>query len=440
MAKILGEHVPCLVPKKTAGGLRYYWQPSAALAKKGWKALPLGQDLVKAIAAAKAENDRVDEWRNGGEKPKEVKRYVQRTTIAALIEAYRASDKFKGLAASTRLTYASALNLIEEWATNAPAGARVPAHKRGDMPVAWVTRQRVRVLRDALMRPGKDGIVQHHRAHSTLRVGRTLFAWGRNNLDGMSENPFESFDLATPGPRDQIWEHEDAAAFSAAAIRNGDPVIAFAIELAEYTAQREADLLKLQASHYREVKNLDERDEAAILAEDRRAGITDGIPMGIYVRQGKTKRWVGVPVAGQIRAKIEAAIAANAKREIPSTNILVSDRSGRPFADRWQFLRAFNDAKERAISPTPEDLAAGVVPHPALALLQFRDFRRTCVVRLGELGLEDQLISAITGHMLGSIKKILEVYMPRTTKMAARGIVARIGHKSERFVEQEKKA
>jgi hypothetical protein len=36
-------------------------------------------------------------------------------------------------------------------------------------------------------------------------------------------------------------------------------------------------------------------------------------------------------------------------------------------------------------------------------------------------------IAAITRHKLETVKKILEVYMPRTTKMAARAIVARIG-------------
>ena len=65
-----------------------------------------------------------------------------------------------------------------------------------------------------------------------------------------------------------------------------------------------------------------------------------------------------------------------------------------------------------------------------LDTLQFRDLRRTCVVTLGELGLDDAGISAITGHTLATIKKILEVYMPRTEAMAARAIVARISPKA----------
>ena len=63
-----------------------------------------------------------------------------------------------------------------------------------------------------------------------------------------------------------------------------------------------------------------------------------------------------------------------------------------------------------------EDLAA------ELARIQFLDLRRTCVVYLGELGLEDHLIAAITGHDIDETRRILKVYMPRTTGRAARAI------------------
>lgn len=37
---------------------------------------------------------------------------------------------------------------------------------------------------------------------------------------------------------------------------------------------------------------------------------------------------------------------------------------------------------------------------------------------MGQRGIPDHLISAITGHRLEMIKKILETYLPRTTGMA----------------------
>jgi integrase len=61
-----------------------------------------------------------------------------------------------------------------------------------------------------------------------------------------------------------------------------------------------------------------------------------------------------------------------------------------------RFQRDFAEIREAAAT------AAAHQSDDALAAeirtLQFRDLRRTCVVYLGELGLEDHLIAAITGH------------------------------------------
>ena len=72
--------------------------------------------------------------------------------------------------------------------------------------------------------------------------------------------------------------------------------------------------------------------------------------------------------------------------------------------------------------------------------LQYRDTRRTCVVTLGELGLDDAGISAITGYKLATIKQILETYMPRTEAMAARAVVARIAPASAEAEKKEQEA
>lgn len=53
-----------------------------------------------------------------------------------------------------------------------------------------------------------------------------------------------------------------------------------------------------------------------------------------------------------------------------------------------------------------------------IADIQFRDFRRTCVVTMGQRGIPDHLIYAITGHWLETVENILETYLPRTTGMA----------------------
>jgi hypothetical protein len=450
MAKILGKSVQCLVAKNTAGGVRYYWQPSAALAKAGWKSLSLGQDLVRAIAAAEAENERVSEWRTGGAKPKQVKKFIQRATVAALVQSYRASEKFTTLAPNTKNTYSTALNLIERWATD-----KAP----GDIAAALITPARVKVLRNALMKPtsvkdtpkarackghvpsddpeicdacGEPIKVQHHRAHNILRVGRTLFAYGKRNVDGITENPFEAFDLSTPDPRFQIWEPTHVAAFSAAAIALDYPSMAFAVELAEYTGQREADLIAATKGNLGPVNGLDE-------GQIQKLGDAVGSVTGLYFKQQKTRVPVVVPLDPRMLARIQAAIAANQKRPVPSSHILVSDFVGTPWTKR-PFIAKFNEIRAWAIDPPAEARAAGIEPCPELADLQFRDLRRTCIVRLGELGLMDGQISAISGHRLASIKRILETYMPRTPKMSASAVVARLDYAAVRTKAAEKRA
>ena len=81
-----------------------------------------------------------------------------------------------------------------------------------------------------------------------------------------------------------------------------------------------------------------------------------------------------------------------------------------------QFQRSFGAIRAKAAATASasgdDDLAT------ELAGLQFRDFRRTCVVVMAQRGIPDHLISAITGHQLDTVKKILETYLPRTTGMA----------------------
>jgi hypothetical protein len=82
-----------------------------------------------------------------------------------------------------------------------------------------------------------------------------------------------------------------------------------------------------------------------------------------------------------------------------------------------------------------EELAA------ELATLQFRDLRRTCVVYLGELGMDAHLIAGVTGHDIDETQRILRTYMPRTTGRAARAIAlasVREAKEADNAAEREK--
>jgi hypothetical protein len=419
--------IPRLVGKTNKAGLTtWYWQPSKTLRARGWMPLRLGagtagdppQDVMEAARRRNAEADGA-----AAMPAAQVKRIMRPLTLGDLIDRFATagypSVKRPGalLDAATIRQYKSKLRRIRLWG--------------GDVALASITPARVAVLRDALMEPAKSGRwageVRHHAAHETLRVGRTLFTWAeKKGLAPRGANPFTDFDLAAPDPRDDIWSPLAREALIAEALRVDDetgktacPNMALAMELAFHTAQREGDLLKLTISHFAEIPSWKmDPDVHAQLAG------ADGRVMGIRLRQKKGKTWIEVPVVGATRERIELAIAAAKARN--SVSILYDEEAGtswaQPNAEAGQrrFIRTFAALRTGAIDTATRGQDHALARE--LATLQYRDFRRTAVVYLGELGIADQLIAAITGHSLDETKKILETYMPRTTGMAARAI------------------
>lgn len=417
--------IPRLVGKTNGAGLTtWYWQPSATLRKRGWAperlGASMGPDVPDDVAAeARKLNEKVD---GAAALPAAQLRRIQRPlTVDELVRRYQAAGypsvkktrQGQPVGDATRRQYRSKLKTIEAWGKGVQLRSVDPL--------------RVTVLRDALMKPiddgSEDGHVRHHAAHETLRVARTLFTWAeQQHLIAKGSNPFADFGLAHPEPRDQIWWQPPREAVLAAAAED-DPAMELAIDLAFSIGQREADLLRLQLSQYVEIPHFKIDPEVyAQLAEPD----SQGRPcvMGIRIRQAKGKRWIEVPVVGETRRRIEAQVAAAKAAGV--TCLLFDRASGLPWtmpsleAGQRRFIRRFAELRDAAIAAATKrqdhQLAA------ELAELQFRDFRRTAVVYLGELGIADHLIAAITGHTLDETKKILETYMPRTTGMAARAI------------------
>ncbi|MEM9501997.1 MAG: hypothetical protein AAF941_09140, partial [Pseudomonadota bacterium] len=89
-------------------------------------------------------------------------------------------------------------------------------------------------------------------------------------------------------------------------------------------------------------------------------------------------------------------------------------------AGQTRFQRDFAEIRDAAARVAEVEQNAELAAE--IRTLQFRDLRRTCVVYLGELGLEDHLIAAITGHDIDETRRILKTYMPRTTGRAARAV------------------
>jgi hypothetical protein len=290
-------------------------------------------------------------------------------------------------------------------------------------------------------------------------MGRVLFGFAEDcELVEQGRNPFVNFGLAAPDPRDVIWSAPARELMIETADGKGFPSIAVAIMLGFGIGQREQDLLALTVPKYVPIPEhkMQPEDFATL------AGLAhDGVPRGLRVRQLKTRAWIEVPVVGETRRRLEAAIErAKAAGQMlvildDTRGAQVADPQGGPQAQRdstrripglyageagqTRFQRDFADIREAAATAAAlrqdHDLAAEI------RTLQFRDLRRTCVVYLGELGLDVHLIAAITGHDIDETMRILRTYMPRTTGRAARAIAlaaVREAKEADNAAEREK--
>ncbi|MDP9412698.1 MAG: hypothetical protein M3Q08_01100 [Pseudomonadota bacterium] len=418
MAKL---KIPGLTPKKTARGLRYYWQPSPSQRKAGWTALALGGDIEAAIGQARRRNEEIESWKLGGAKPRAVKQHVRRATMGALIDKFE-EEHLPTLAATTQHEYRSCLRRIRTWTED------------GKAPLGAITRLRVQTLKKALLKPDEHGRVKLHRAASILRVLRVLMQFGCDN-DLIAENPVSKAHIPEPPPRAAITSGAAVAAIMDAALELDPPrpSVALGIVIGLNTMQRQGDILRLSELNWRELHNVPPEARPVL------AG-TDGRVMGFRLRQHKTGEWIEVPVAGAARASIELAIAENKATGGKVTALIKDEDEDRPYP-QWKFQRQFRAAadlaREKAERAGDAELAA------ELADVQFRDLRRTGMCIYGELGVPIDMIVAISGHDIDRTKKILKTYMPRNSRMAAAAVamaMQRLEARSAAEQERERQA
>jgi len=443
MAKIT---IPRLDLRQSGNRTYYYWVPSASLKKQGGKRQALGQDIREAQKKAESLNDQVEQWRAGGAKPRQVKKFIKGGTMDQLIARYE-EEAMPNLAPNTQKDYRSKFRLIARWA--------------GPEQVAHLNRASVKKFRDALLRPGPDGEVKTARAQGTMSRLKTLldFAIDIGLLPEDAKNPASEQNMPAADPRDQAWSPEAMELMTAQALEIGQPGLALAMHLGREVGQREEDILLLSLTKWVEIPrhklNPEDFDRLAEPGPDGHPKV-----MGIRLRQGKTRVWVEIPIVGETRRLMEQA--ADQARRIGTTVLLQEWAIPRQYRERRQLERQIaKELEEQGIirpkadqiepliadrlEPRPwtltrfqravADIRAGAAEKARargdaelaaeIEDLQYRDLRRTAVVWLGELGIEDHLIAAITGHKLDRTRKILETYMPRTTKMAGKAIALR---------------
>ncbi|OEJ63871.1 tyrosine-type recombinase/integrase [Magnetovibrio blakemorei] len=340
--------------KQKSGHVLYYWQPTNMLRKNGFLPRRLNDDLETAKLEAKTLNRELDTWRNGGAEP--IEKILQKGSLLSdVIDTYYKDPVFTSKAHATQRIYTQCLDRIDSWA--------------GDQPINTISR---------------GNIINFHRTLYAKKpafanaIGRQMrilfeFAYDRGIIDS---NPARRIKMPSRPPRDQVWSVDDQDKFIKAAEDMAYPSMGLAVLLAVSTAQRQGDILKLCWSQFDQAAN------------------------EIRLKQGKTGKWVAVPILPELRSALEKASVKN--EFIVSSE--ATDKAYRPDHFRHLFKKITNAA----------DIEG----------LQFRDLRRTAIVRMGEAGISTTCITAVSGHDIGHCERILETYMPRNSDMAREAISA----------------
>lgn len=417
------EKIDCLIKKRRS----WFWQPSKTLRDAGWPPKPLGRDEEAAKIEAKAINKRVAEWRTGGPPADQVRKHVARGTGLELITRYRAeylnarhehgpkTGQFK-LAQRTRENYETPLKRMEIW--------------MGDMALATITPNRVRILRDTCMGPEATGGIGHAASFQLLKMGRQLFAFGISiDLVEQGKNPFTDFGLGAPPARRTVWKHAHEKAFDDAALRLGLPSLVLARKLALYSAQREGDILRFTENDYRPIELFDPR-----LIEH--FGDKDGVVWGwVLEQQHKTDMPLQIPFDAAMRAEAEKALrhnraadrAADPQRLV--TSLITEERTGQPWKQR-HFITKWGEVLADAAAATGMTEMTDLVWH---------DLRRTRVVRLRRMGMPKEQIATVTGTSNETIDAMLDAYGPIDATMTAHALAAAATHEAAQAAAIEEK-
>lgn len=394
-----------LVARDGRSGKRHYWQPSAELARAGWRAETLDADPARAIARAEELNRQVDAWRSGEGVPAPGTPGAPRTrrsartagSVGELIDEYRASRFYRDRARATRKLYDWALSLLDKWA--------------GDRPRAAVTK------RDAQKLYEKLAAVRLPKANAVMTIGGILFSRGAS-LGLCAHNPFADPVLTPLAKRGIIYPRAAIAAFVAAADAHGYSGVADAIVLDEWIGQRPGDLIKLPRS---------------LLP-------TGASQPDVVLSQGKTDAAVILPV--RLVPALVARLQLMAARPAPiaATTAIVNHATGRPYS-LGALERHFAEVRAIVARQHPR-FATDYVPRGTdlndpqaftveTMRLQLRHLRNTAITRLAEAGCASRLIATISGHSEASVAQILETYVVRTRPAAALAFTTRLEHEAK---------
>ena len=319
-------------------------------------------------------------------------------TVAALLDAYFASDDFADLGERTKNDYRKKANAVrwrrqtkEERRAKAPlvpeTMALAPAHA--------VDPAAVKAFFETLRR--ERGLSM---ARGVIMVLSAAYAWARlAPAWRIAVNPCHRLKLATPDARLVIWTDQEIRAVVAAADRLGHFSIGDAVMLGLFCGQREGDILALVDQDGRSVAEAAKADEA------------------IRFFQSKTGARVAVFAAPQLVTRLVQAEARRAalierRTKVRGGNVValaeapvVMRETTAAAWDQGPFIKTFAAVRAEAAKSYPSILARPTGP------LFFLDLRDTAVTWLARAGCTLAQIASITGHSLQSVTTIMKHYL-----------------------------
>lgn len=242
--------------------------------------------------------------------------------------------------------------------------------KFGDLHVSGINREFVRDLRNSMRETPSA-------ANVCIEVLRMFLGWAVDN-GKLAENPALKPGRLKVKRRRAVWDDDAERRF----LEHADEAMRLAFFLGAYTAQRLGDVCAMTWGQY------------------------DGETIRLI--QEKTDEPVEVPCPEVLRRELDAA---KTKKKAVTMLVTPTGRAFKPsnFNLRWKKVSR----------------SAGIEG------LQFRDLRRTAMVRLAEAGATAIQISAISGHSIDRTERILEVYVPRNREMAKAAVVKLDEHRKQ---------
>ena len=309
-------------------------------------------------------------------------------SFAALIDAYKATARFKSRKPRTQETYSGALTYLRRM--------------MGNYQVSAITAGMVQMAKEDLQAtPSK--------ANQVLALLSILFKMAIK-LGQITSNPAASPGRLPQPKRTEIWSREEEDR-NVAAFR---PTLKLAFMLLLYTLQRPSDMLAM-----------------TLLQVSEREG-----RLFIALRQQKTDTLVAVPVHRRLEPFLRERLAARVVERKRGDDgqmmervsaLLVPSPTGLQWTRR-NFSRAWDHDQALANDALREQLTGDgwskdrIDRELAARHRQRRDLRRTGIVRLAEAGATTPQIAAVSGHSIDYCQRIIDTYLPRRTEVAIGGI------------------